>query len=103
MNSFGSQWSGAQTFFHPNSEKGTELARVIQEELKVATNTNREALSINTSYLLDNINMLNVPACIVELGFLSNPQEEKRLIDPVHQDRLAEAIYRGILRYLASQ
>ena len=100
VNSFGSQWSGAQTFFQPNSEQGAELARLIQDELKAATNTNREAITINTSYLLNNI---NVPGCIVELGFLSNPQEEKRLIDPAYQERLAEAIYRGILRYMAGR
>jgi len=99
-NSFGSQWSGAQTFFRPNSEQSAELARLIQDELKAATNTSREAITIDTSYLLNN---LNIPGCIVELGFLSNLQEEKRLIDPVYQERLAEAIYRGILRYMASQ
>jgi len=100
VNSFGSQWSGAQTFFRPGSEQSAELARLIQAELKAATNTNREAITIDTSYLLNNI---NVPGCIVELGFLSNPQEEKRLIDPAYQEQLAEAIYRGILRYMASR
>ena len=100
VNSYGSKWSGAQTFFNPNSDKGAVLARSIQAELKAATHTKREAIPINTSYLLDNIDM---PGCIVEVGFLSNPKEEKKLIDPTYQDKLAEAIYRGILKYMVGQ
>jgi len=100
VNSFGSEWSGAQTFYNPKSEANEILARYIQEELKATTNTKREILTINSSYLLD---QLDLPACIIEVGFLSNPQEEKKLIDPTYQDKLAEAIYKGILKFMASQ
>ena len=43
----------------------------------------------------------DVPSILVETAFISNPEEEKRLTDDVYQDKLAEAIMRGIRRYLA--
>lgn len=100
VNSFGTNWSGAQTFYNPKNPKNEILAKFIQDELVKDTPTNRKILTNTTSYLLEN---LDIPACIVEVGFLSNPKEEKRLLDPTYQDTLANAIYKGILKYLASQ
>jgi len=36
---------------------------------------------------------------LVETGFISNPDEEKRLTNPVHQHEIAHAIMGGALRY----
>ena len=41
-----------------------------------------------------------MPAVIVECGFLSNYQEEKMLNDEQYQNKVAWAIYLGILDYL---
>jgi N-acetylmuramoyl-L-alanine amidase len=43
----------------------------------------------------------DVPSILVETAFISNPEEEKRLTDDAYQDKLAEAILRGVRRYLA--
>ena len=47
--------------------------------------------------------MANMPSVLVELGFITNKQEEKQLKTSRHQKRLAEGLYRGIkafkLRY----
>ena len=43
----------------------------------------------------------DVPSILVETAFISNPEEEKRLTDDAYQDKLADAILRGIRRYLA--
>lgn len=43
-----------------------------------------------------------MPAVLVEGGFISNPREALRLKDPAFQERLAQAIARGISRYLAT-
>lgn len=40
------------------------------------------------------------PSALVELGFLSNPEEARLLADPAYQERLAAALADGILRYL---
>ncbi len=42
-----------------------------------------------------------MPAVLVELGFLSNPEEEKKLQDPAYRDQLVEALTRAIARYKA--
>ncbi len=41
----------------------------------------------------------DVPSMLVETAFISNPDEERKLKDPGHQDRLAGAIHAGIRRY----
>ena len=41
----------------------------------------------------------DVPSMLVETAFISNPEEEKKLRDPAHQDRLAGAIHAGLRRY----
>ncbi|AUL99449.1 N-acetylmuramoyl-L-alanine amidase [Pseudothauera hydrothermalis] len=42
----------------------------------------------------------DIPSVLVETAFISNPEEERRLNDNAYQDRMAEAILRGIKRYL---
>ncbi|CAB1072349.1 N-acetylmuramoyl-L-alanine amidase (EC [Olavius algarvensis Delta 1 endosymbiont] len=41
-----------------------------------------------------------MPAILVETGFISNPRECKRLITPKYQERLCEAIIKGIRTYI---
>ena len=41
----------------------------------------------------------DIPSMLVETAFISNPTEEARLIDPKHQQRLAEAIFEGVREY----
>lgn len=40
-----------------------------------------------------------MPAVLVEIGFMSNPKEEALLKRGEHRQRLAEALYKGILNY----
>ncbi len=42
-----------------------------------------------------------MPAVLVELGFLSNPEEEARLEEPAYRSELVEALVRAISRYRA--
>jgi len=42
-----------------------------------------------------------MPAVLIECGFVSNPQEEKRLSAPSYRETLAQGIAQGILNYLA--
>lgn len=42
----------------------------------------------------------DIPSILVETAFISNPDEESKLADEGYQDRMAEALARGILRYL---
>lgn len=41
----------------------------------------------------------DIPSVLVETGFISHPQEEKRLADPAYQDKVAHALAQGIQQY----
>ena len=43
----------------------------------------------------------DIPSILVETAFISNPEEEKRLVDDDYQDQMADAILKGIKRYFA--
>lgn len=102
-NAFGSVWTGAQTFYHPESAAGGRLAKGIQAELRrVMGNTTRQAKALDP-YILRRLQEMDVPAAMVEVGFLSNPGEERLLGDPEYQERLAYAICAGVVRYLAEE
>ena len=89
---------GAQVFYHKKSENGELLAECVQENLRnrVDGSNNRQAKE-NASYYI--LKTTEIPAVIVECGFLSNGEEEKLLNDEVYQEKLAWAIYCGILDY----
>lgn len=40
-----------------------------------------------------------MPACLIEAGFLTNPEERARLVTPEYQEQVAEGIVRGIEYY----
>ncbi|MDR0563739.1 MAG: N-acetylmuramoyl-L-alanine amidase, partial [Azoarcus sp.] len=41
----------------------------------------------------------DIPSILVETAFISNPEEEARLNDNAYQEKMADAILRGIQRY----
>ena len=43
-----------------------------------------------------------MPAVLVELGFISNPEEEKKLQDPAYRDQLLDSLVTAIARYRSS-
>ena len=45
----------------------------------------------------------SMPNVLVEIGFLSNPNEEKKLKQNSYKDKIAEAIYEGIKRFKNSK
>lgn len=92
--------TGAQTFYHSDSPGGKLLAQSIQQELNSMTNTKRVAKGNQDIYVLKKANQA---AVTVELGFLSNPQEEQLLTSPEYQQKLAIAIFKGVSTYFSKQ
>lgn len=92
------QYDGWQTFYNAESEDGQKLAVSIQNNLNdaIQKENNRVAKTIDNIYIIKNI---EIPTTIVECGFLSNPEEEKLLLDDEYQNRLAWGIYNGIIDY----
>ncbi len=101
MNTFpDGKYSGAQVFY-AESEGSEKLAKCIQEELKSQVdNTNmRETKSAEGNiYILADA---KIPSVVAECGFLSNSEEEQKLKNAEYQQKLAFAIYCGIIKYFA--
>ena len=93
-----SKYYGWQTFFKQNNEKSEQLAKSIQEELNssIQKENKRESLKITGKYIIEHV---EIPIAIIECGFLSNPEEEKQLLEDSYQDKLAWGIYNGIIDY----
>lgn len=103
LNSIPSQkWRGAQTFYYPNNPSNPNLAALIQLELKKnLENTDRVAKAADkTVYLLKT---LKIPSALVEVGFLSNPEEARLLASEKYQKMVAASVYQGILRFYAGE
>ncbi|MGH8564566.1 MAG: N-acetylmuramoyl-L-alanine amidase [Gammaproteobacteria bacterium] len=41
----------------------------------------------------------DIPSILVETAFITNPEEERRLLDPAHQERLARGVLDGLRAY----
>lgn len=91
------RWRGAQTFYYPNGEENKKLAESIQSELiRNLENTDRKAKEIEEVYLLKES---PTTTALVEVGFLSNPEEAALLAKDRYQKKIASSIYYGILKY----
>lgn len=92
------QYNGWQTFYKNGNEQGKKLANNIQSSLNEAIQkeNKRESLKIDNIYIIKHV---EIPTTIVECGFLSNPEEEKQLLDDDYQNKLAWGIYTGIINY----
>ena len=96
-----SRWRGAQTFYHPKDKENMILARFIQKSIaSELQNTDRLAKTINHVYLL---RRAQAPAALVEVGFLSNPGERELLKTEEYQQKVAESVYQGIMRYFTNE
>ena len=93
-----SQYYGWQTFYKEGSEEGKKLAESIQPNLNEAIQreNNRVAKTIDNVYIIKHV---EIPTTIVECGFLSNPEEEKMLLEDGYQNKLAWGIYNGIIDF----
>lgn len=93
-----SQYYGWQTFYKQGNEQSQKLATSLQNSLNasIQKENKRVPLKIENVYIMEHV---DIPTSIVECGFLSNPEEEKQLLQEEYQDRLAWGIYTGIMDY----
>ena len=95
-----SKYFGTQIFYSKNNAKSAVLAEELRKSVTglLQPDNKRELKQADSSiYILDKA---EVPAVIVECGFLSNEEEAKKLADADYQQKMAFAIYSGILGYV---
>lgn len=99
QNSFTDSTSkGCQVFYYGESQEGKQLADCIQAAVKERLQDgNHRVPKANSVYYI--LKKVQCPVVIVECGFLSNAQEEKKLLTPSYQTKIAMGICDGIMRY----
>jgi N-acetylmuramoyl-L-alanine amidase len=75
----------------------SRLAYAVQEALIAQTGAVDRGVQQAPFYVLMG---LDAPAVLIEVGFISHPDESKRLSDPAYQERLARAIAAGLTKFL---
>ena len=90
--------NGPQVFYYKDSVESATMAQVIQDILNSQLEpAKKRAPQANSNYYL--LTRTPTPTVIVECGFLSNPTEADLLAQEDYQNRVAHAIYLGIVSY----
>ena len=84
--------SGIETFYY--SQHSSRLAANIQREVLKTSSALNRGIKWRGFYVLKNNKR---PAVLCELGFVSNPSENRKVQCAATRQRLAEAVARGIL------
>jgi N-acetylmuramoyl-L-alanine amidase len=90
-------WDMAQA---EHLEESSALASRIQEELAVVTGSQGRGVKQAPFRVLVGATM---PAVLVEVAFISNPEEEKQLASDAYQSKIAASLARGIERFRREQ
>ncbi len=85
--------SGILTTYNPNSAIGKNIAKVMQSKIKDIGMRNREIMPRPNLYVLRHTEM---PALLLEIGFISNKKDLKLLTDAEFHKTCAQQIVSGI-------
>ena len=92
---------GAQVFFFNESDNSEKLATAIQARIvDFVDKGNKFKAKSNSNYYV--LKQTSMPAVLVECGFLTNYNEREKLKTDAYQDKIAWAIYLGIVDYFTS-
>ena len=81
---------------HPEDGDSWRLAELIQNGLVNATGARDRGTRSQESYL----QRTEMPAVSAEVGYMTNPDELAKLLDPVYQQQIAEGILAGIRQFI---
>lgn len=87
-------WDMAQSAYLKQSSL---LAECIQKELNLLLRTSNRGIKQAPFKVLAGV---ACPAVLVEVAFISNPREERRMLTERFQNSVAQAVYRGLVSYI---
>lgn len=79
-----------------NMAKSVELAKLVQRN--VCSTAGRQDKGVKQDVFLV-LRETSMPACLIELGFISTPDEERLLNDATVIDNIAKGIYQAFVKY----
>ena len=91
----GTPGAGIETYVYGRGGEAERLAKSVQASLVAATGLNNRGVKVENFAVIRETNM---PAILVEMGFINNPLEEQLLID--RPELFAKAIATGVLEYV---
>lgn len=94
-----SSWHGAEAYYDDINPENKKIAMIMQKEFQENLNSKRTYKETNTMYLHKRITR---PGVLVEVGFLSNPNDRYLLTQDTYQDKVANTIMNGMIRYFSS-
>jgi N-acetylmuramoyl-L-alanine amidase len=86
-------WDLAQSEFQ---EESSILAETVQDSMTHSLRLVNRGVKQAGFYVLGGAAM---PAVLIEIGFLTNPREEKKLATSEHREAIARAIYASLAEY----
>ena len=86
-------WDLAQSEFQQES---SFMAETVQDSMTRSLSLVNRGVKQAGFYVLGGAAM---PAILIEIGFLTNPKEEKKLSTPAYRESVARAIYAGLSEY----
>ena len=92
--------NGIGMFVRKTGEKQEEseaAAKVLLESMSEATGAKARSVFLRDTYTMNNWSI--VPCILVEMGYMSNPDEDEKLNDPEYQEKLVQGMVEGIARY----
>ncbi len=81
-------------------EESAELAQYLLDAVCITSGARRCGIFKRDTYT--GLNWSEVPCVLVEMGYMSNPEEDIKLNDPEYQSLLVEGLARGIIEYINS-
>lgn len=90
------QTEGIEVFYYPNHSHSQPLATIILDAMVRETGLKRLAVKTHSFAVIRETQM---PGVLLELGFLSNPQEELILCSDDFKNNAAQGIFRGIIDF----
>lgn len=85
--------SGTSSFYYSKTRFDAMLAQCLQDQLLTAGGRDDRGANAANFYVIKRSRM---PATLVELAFISNPEEERLLASPAFQQKMADAIALGL-------
>ena len=90
-------WKGAQVFYDDVNDENAILGAEIQAKFKTRLGSNRKLKRVSDLVMYRNIDR---PGVLLELGFISNPNERYVLRKQYYQKKVSNAIIDGVISYL---
>jgi N-acetylmuramoyl-L-alanine amidase len=87
--------SGTEAFYY--HEESKSFAETVYQKVVNSTGFKDRGVKNNDFFV---VKYTEMPSVLLEIGYLTNPEEEQQMLDNEFQDSTAQAIYDGVKEYL---